>query len=76
MSLQALQHLQGYGRQQLGGLLMAWARLNHNQALHHTGHMQHLAGLLQARYGFSRGDADAQVSGFFARKSQRDNGAV
>jgi uncharacterized protein YjbJ (UPF0337 family) len=72
MSLPALQQLQGQWRQQLGGLQMAWARLHHNPELHHAGRMQRLAGLLQARYDFSRGDADAQVRGFFARKGQRD----
>jgi hypothetical protein len=74
MSLQALQHLQGLWRQQLGGLQMTWARLHHNPQLHHVGHMQRLAGLLQASYGFSRSDADAQVTGFFARKNQRGSG--
>ncbi|MEA1607663.1 CsbD family protein [Pseudomonas spirodelae] len=76
MSLQRLQCLHGQWRQSLGALQMTWARLNHNPALHHAGHMQHLAGLLQARYGFSRADAEAQVSVFFAHKGPRDNGAA
>ncbi|WP_339082789.1 CsbD family protein [Pseudomonas sp. TMP9] len=76
MNLPALQHLKGQWRQHLGAMRMAWARALHNPELHHAGHMQRLAGLLQARYGFSRSDADAQVQGFFARKSQRDSGPV
>lgn len=76
MSLQRLQYLHGQWRQSVGVLQMIWARMNHNPALHHAGRMQRLAGLLQARYGFSRGDADAQVRGFFARKDSRDTGAA
>lgn len=64
MNLPALQHLKGQCRQHLGAMRMAWARALYNPELQHAGHMQRLAGLLQARYGFSRGDADVQVQGF------------
>lgn len=76
MNVHTLQHLEGQWRQHLGAVQMAWARLRHKPELHHAGHMQRLAGLLQASHGFSRCDADAQVQGFFASKSQRDNSSV
>ncbi len=71
MNLPALQHLKGQCRQHLGAMRMAWARALYNPELQHAGHMQRLAGLLQARYGFSRSDADVQVQGFLPAKPAR-----
>jgi uncharacterized protein YjbJ (UPF0337 family) len=62
-----LAQLKGMWKQRLGSAKTAWGRLRHDERLISQGRAQRLAGLLQARYAFSRVDADAQVQSFIAK---------
>lgn len=59
--------LMGRWQQQLGTVKAAWGKLRQDERLIHQGRAQRLAGLLQARYAFSRLEADAQVQCVLAR---------
>ncbi|WP_405118184.1 CsbD family protein [Pseudomonas leptonychotis] len=67
MNLLGVAQLKGIWKQQLGSAKSAWGRLLHDERLISQGRAQRLAGLLQARYAFSRVDADAQVQSFIAK---------
>lgn len=61
MNLPSVAQLKGSWRQQVGTAKSAWGAICHDEQLIHQGRAQRLAGLLQARYDFSRDEADAQV---------------
>ena len=67
MNLPSVAQLKGSWKQQLGTAMTAWGNLRHDERLISQGRAQRLAGLLQARYAFSRDEADAQVRIFFAK---------
>lgn len=57
----------GQCKQQIGVVTRAWGHFIDNQRLIERGQVLRLAGLLQARYAFSRDEADAQVKAFIEK---------
>ncbi|MBB2497501.1 CsbD family protein [Aquipseudomonas ullengensis] len=66
MSLPSVEQLKGQWQQHLGAAKVSWGNLIDDQPLCAAGRAQRLAGLLQARYAFSRDDAEAQVKRLLA----------
>lgn len=68
ISLPSGDQLRGQCKQQIGIVMLAWGHFSDSQRLIDRGQALRLAGLLQARYAFSRDDADAQVKAFIEKK--------
>lgn len=64
MSLPSVDQIKGQWQQRIGAIKVTWGILIADEPLRASGRAQRLAGLLQARYAFSRGDAEAQVKRF------------
>jgi uncharacterized protein YjbJ (UPF0337 family) len=67
VNLPSVAQLKGSWQQQLGTAKGAWGNLFHDELLISQGRAQRLAGLLQARYAFTRDEADAQVQSVLAK---------
>lgn len=67
MNLPSVAQLKGIWRQRLGTAKATWGILLNDDRLISQGRAQRLAGLLQARYAFSRDEADAQVQSVLAK---------
>ena len=69
MNLPSVMQLMGSWEQQLGTVKGAWGSLCHDERLIKQGRAQRLAGLLQARYAFSRDEAKAQVQRVLGKRN-------
>jgi uncharacterized protein YjbJ (UPF0337 family) len=58
--------IKGEWKQKVGAAKIMWGKLTDDELMKTEGRAEKLAGLVQARYAMSRGEADRQIKSFFA----------